>query len=247
MKKFENWDLVAWRVSSSLVTCTFIILQPHSFDSNSTTDHWIIPWSLSPWEKCFMMPSCTEESLWRGRMLLQGEIAHPSQVLEIISPSLPEDLKAADRSKRIGMDTWPFSIARRKSLTRKNSTCSTHLYKGKEESLEEYRAICKTNSTASAQPVQLANAALVGMLEQWLSAWLMSDGITAPPVPKRTFKMRVYPEDPLWMPTDSHFCRLGTGQHMLKCSLSFITTVSYQRKSQVPCNTMHATEFPTAW
>lgn len=38
-------------------------------------------------------------------MLLQGEIAHPCQTLEIISLSLPEDLKAVDRSKRIGMDT----------------------------------------------------------------------------------------------------------------------------------------------
>lgn len=246
MKKFENWHLVAWRVISTLVTCTSITLQPHPFDSSATTEHWIIPWK-SPWEKCFVMPSGTMESLWRGRMLLQGEIAHPSQVLEIISPSLPEDLKAADRSKRIGMDTWPFSIARRKSLTRKNSTCSTRLYKGREEGLEEYRAICKTNATASAQPVQLASAALVGMLEGWLSVWLVSDDITVPPVPKGTFRMRVYPEDPLWMPTDSHLCRLGVGQDMLKCSLSFISTVSYQRKSQVPCTSMHAAELPTAW
>lgn len=100
------------------------------------------------------------ESLWKGGMLLQGEIAHPCQTLQIISPSLPEDLKAADISKRIGVDTWPFSVARRKSLARKNRTCSARVYKGKEEGLEEFRAICKTNTAVSAQPVQLASIAV---------------------------------------------------------------------------------------
>lgn len=43
-------------------------------------------------------------------------------------------------------------------MTRKNSTCSARLCKGREEGLEEFGAICKTNATASAQPVQLASA-----------------------------------------------------------------------------------------
>lgn len=45
-------------------------------------------------------------------------------------------------------------------MTRKNSTCSTGLYKGRDEALGEFRAICKTNTAASMQPVQLAGVAI---------------------------------------------------------------------------------------
>ena len=45
-------------------------------------------------------------------------------------------------------------------MARKNSTCSARLYKGREEGLEEFRAICKINTAASAQPVQLAGVAI---------------------------------------------------------------------------------------
>lgn len=155
----ERWGLFTWKLIFSLVTSTSVTLEPHPSDRSCTAEHWGTRWKR-PGGQWFITARHTVQSPWKAGVLLRGEIASPCQTLQIISPFSPEDLKAADRSKRIGMDTWPFSIARRKSLTRKNSTCSTRLCKGREEGLEEFRAICKTNTAASAQPVQLASIAI---------------------------------------------------------------------------------------
>lgn len=44
---------------------------------------------------------------WKGGMLLQGDIARPCQTLQMVHPSSPEGLRAADRSKSIGHLTFP--------------------------------------------------------------------------------------------------------------------------------------------
>ena len=157
------------------------------------------------------------ESLWKGGMLLQGEIVHPCQAVQIISPSLPEDLKAADRSKRIGMDTWPFSIARRKSLTRKNSTCSARLYKGREEGLEEFKAIWKANTAVSAQPAQLARLAITRGHAEGVNSSLAFARCHHNSSCSKGSAQKAF----LWMLKYSDLCRLDPGQDMLNYSLQF--------------------------
>lgn len=74
-------------------------------------------------------------------------------------------------------------------MTRKNSTCSTGLYKGRDEALGEFRAICKTNTAASMQPVQLAGVAIThGMLKGGLPVWHVPGAITTPHAPKATWR-----------------------------------------------------------
>lgn len=119
------------------------------------------------------------------------------------------------------LDTWPFLSARRKSLTRKNSTCSTRLYKGRQGALEELRDIFQTNTAASAQPVQLASAAITrGQPEGWLPVWQVPGAITAPPAPRDTFRMSACKAS-TGMLRDSHLCGLGEGQDMLSGILKF--------------------------